>query len=309
MRRFQVVGMLPPTLGMGGGGARKRNEHLTAKQADPNAELDFPPEWNEPDVRGVLYAAQGRVCGFCGCDLPRNDRGDVEHFRPKDSVRGEPPNGGYWWLAYEFSNYLLSCQICNRSLKRTKFPLLDETKRVSFDSRHLIDAESPLLAHPGQNPVDEMIDVDFVSGFLDARDGEQQERVAAIRNFFQWNVDARLVIERRRVIAEVNRMLERGDDDAVRVLASRYRRHSLVVVRLLEALNRIDLIPTPEEEVQMFALELIEELRLEQRQRVLQEGFWTLRALWETAGPDLRLWLQARWDEVGIREQIEGLIH
>jgi hypothetical protein len=40
--------------------------------------------------------------------------GDVEHYRPKSI---------YWWLAYCYDNYLVSCQICNEVFKRDKFPI------------------------------------------------------------------------------------------------------------------------------------------------------------------------------------------
>src|SRR6266481_3442684 len=75
-----------------------------------------PPDglWNNPDVRGALYAMHGRACAYCEQHLPENDRGDVEHFRPESLYR---------WLAYAFDNYLLSCSICNRTLKRDRFPL------------------------------------------------------------------------------------------------------------------------------------------------------------------------------------------
>ena len=55
------------------------------------------------------------------CLRCHNDRGDVEHFRPKSAVLDDPLHGGYWWLAYDFQNYLLSCSLCNRVRKKTRF--------------------------------------------------------------------------------------------------------------------------------------------------------------------------------------------
>jgi hypothetical protein len=32
-----------------------------------NGKADFPDgQWNNPDVRGALYAMHGRVCAYCG---------------------------------------------------------------------------------------------------------------------------------------------------------------------------------------------------------------------------------------------------
>jgi hypothetical protein len=40
--------------------------------------------WNQSDVRGLLYARHGRVCAFCGCDLPRNDQATSNIFGRKE---------------------------------------------------------------------------------------------------------------------------------------------------------------------------------------------------------------------------------
>lgn len=311
MRNYRLAGVTPPTLQNGGKGGRKRQEHLALRTVNPAAELRFPDEWNEADVRGVLYAAQGRVCGFCGSYLPVNDRGDVEHFRPKNATgkdaRRTPPNGGYWWLAYELENYLLSCSRCNRTLKKTRFPLRDEARRVGFAERHQLHAEDPVLAHPAWEQMEEWVSVDLESGFLDVRpdaDEKTKTRVEEIRRFFEWNTDSRLVLDRRRVIAEALRHLERGDEDAVRVMASRYSRHSLLVVQLLRRLNREDLLPSADEEQQGLALEMLEELKIEPGDK---ERLWVLRALWEQGSPALRVWLEERWDAAGCREKIEDL--
>lgn len=50
-------------------------------------------------------AAKGGLVAHC----------DVEHFRPKNT---------YWWLAHNFENYLLSCQVCNQSFKSDQFPAM-----------------------------------------------------------------------------------------------------------------------------------------------------------------------------------------
>lgn len=52
-------------------------------------------------------------CAYCEAPTTMVAYGDVEHYRPK-SV--------YWWLAYNYDNYLVSCQICNQKFKSDKFP-------------------------------------------------------------------------------------------------------------------------------------------------------------------------------------------
>lgn len=118
----------------------------------------------------VFFAAhQHRRCAYCERHL--TDHGDVEHFRPKaaifqlktagreleslNNVRGrnfhEAPHpgahsSGYWWLAYDWDNYLLACGICNRTWKSALFPLQDGHRNAPSpgDER----SERPLLLDP-----------------------------------------------------------------------------------------------------------------------------------------------------------------
>ena len=76
-------------------------------------------------VRSELYWRQFSKCCFCEhkSQQPYND---VEHYRPKagaDRSPGSIERHGYWWLAWTWENLLFSCAACNRSHKRTRFPL------------------------------------------------------------------------------------------------------------------------------------------------------------------------------------------
>jgi hypothetical protein len=57
-------------------------------------------------------------CAYCETFYASSAPVDVEHFRPKGAVDGEPDHPGYWWLAMSWSNLLPSCIDCNR--KRTQ---------------------------------------------------------------------------------------------------------------------------------------------------------------------------------------------
>jgi hypothetical protein len=79
-------------------------------------------------------------CGYCEVNVVAVDRykGDVEHYRPKGRVDRlvVDPDGtvkferlfssGYHWLAYSWSNYILTCNPCNSAHKRNFFPLKAE---------------------------------------------------------------------------------------------------------------------------------------------------------------------------------------
>lgn len=66
-------------------------------------------------------------CAYCEVVIEGNQPGDMEHFRPKKEVRDfdnriiekleggiRIPHPGYYWLAYDWTNLLLSCNECNR---------------------------------------------------------------------------------------------------------------------------------------------------------------------------------------------------
>lgn len=61
----------------------------------------------------LIAEAKGK-CAYCEAPLTTVSFGDVEHYRPKSK---------YWWLAYCYENYLVSCQLCNQKFKGDKFPI------------------------------------------------------------------------------------------------------------------------------------------------------------------------------------------
>ncbi len=100
-------------------------------------------------------------CTWCECWRDRGEI-DVEHYRPKGAVThwegtpgyvsNEPPKEkdvsatGYWWLAFSWPNYSLSCNTCNRRWKRNLFPVT-EPRPPCIEGVEL--TETPLLLEPG----------------------------------------------------------------------------------------------------------------------------------------------------------------
>lgn len=103
------------------------------------------------DAKPALMAAQHKKCAFCESRVSHISYGDVEHFRPKagyHSKRNEPLiQPGYWWLAYTWNNYSVSCQICNQQLKKNLFPLGPNGVRATGPADDLL-AEDALLVDP-----------------------------------------------------------------------------------------------------------------------------------------------------------------
>ncbi len=72
----------------------------------------------------------------------------IDHFRPKAMAM-------YPALKCEPKNYILMCSLCNEKYKKSKFPLFDESKRVT-SAKNMDDVkdEAPLLFNPAEeNPL------------------------------------------------------------------------------------------------------------------------------------------------------------
>lgn len=123
--------------------------------------LEFHAEvYGAPQVKEALRRAQHGKCCFCESKVLHVSPGDVEHFRPKRAVRQaarEPlRRPGYYWLAYRWSNLLLSCAECNRRHKGNLFPLEDDLQRARshHDPPH---RERPLFIDPSVDEPEEHI--------------------------------------------------------------------------------------------------------------------------------------------------------
>jgi uncharacterized protein (TIGR02646 family) len=105
--------------------------------------------------RDLATLSHGK-CWYCEVRQTRS-RMAVDHFRPKGRVKDVvPEHDGYWWLAFEVSNYRLSCTFCNSPVtdddgvtrgKQSFFPLLDESERARTPDDDL-DLERPVLLDP-----------------------------------------------------------------------------------------------------------------------------------------------------------------
>ena len=98
-------------------------------------------------------------CWYCEAKSTRAPL-DVDHFRPKLAITVDgirlTGHDGYYWLAYRWRNFRLSCQRCNRPEKdevsttrgkANEFPVRDETARCLLPTGDA-DAESPRLLDP-----------------------------------------------------------------------------------------------------------------------------------------------------------------
>jgi len=142
-------------------------ENRTARYLDSPSNLDSPrcrdkidaildepdgykvtDEYNHDDVRHKLRTHFGIKCIYCESSPIATSTFRIDHFRPKKGIRGTA-HTGYYWLAYEWTNLLQSCQLCNGK-KSNYFPLEDPLTRVYHDTPH---ATEKIFRNPTKSPL------------------------------------------------------------------------------------------------------------------------------------------------------------
>jgi hypothetical protein len=111
------------------------------------------PEWKiaKPALKKLFH----NKCAYCESQVGSTRYGNVDHFRPKRDAAGldksdiDPEH--YWWLAYDWDNYLLSCPVCNQKWKLAYFPVQEIPRKLPPVED---PPETPLLLNPffGEDP-------------------------------------------------------------------------------------------------------------------------------------------------------------
>lgn len=111
--------------------------------------LELPGIWSEDEHARKAQHDRHHNGKCCYCERKRDIKleRDVEHYRPKLEVSEDPNHKGYWWLAYDWENLLISCKTCNTIYKKNHFPLRDENGRARAEGDN-IDVEDALLINP-----------------------------------------------------------------------------------------------------------------------------------------------------------------
>ena len=122
------------------------------------AEVDkYATLWRQ--LANYLAALSQDKCWYCETRFVRDDL-SVDHFRPKGALYECPDQEGYWWLAFDWTNFRLSCTFCNERRvdkeggteggKRTHFPVLPGSPRARPKQRP--GNEFPELLDPTCGP-------------------------------------------------------------------------------------------------------------------------------------------------------------
>jgi 5-methylcytosine-specific restriction endonuclease McrA len=128
------------------------------QESDPERRADLikrnRTRWVE--CRDALSKLSYDKCWYIECKNPGTDD-DVDHFRPKSGVVEEGSHPGYYWLAFDWTNFRLSCHRANRPRKDSStgetggkaahFPLVDPKGRAWNEDDDL-SREVPALLDP-----------------------------------------------------------------------------------------------------------------------------------------------------------------
>jgi uncharacterized protein (TIGR02646 family) len=145
--------------------SKGRQATASLKDQYNNGERDFGSKdfdktiYGNKEVKEALISIQDGKCCFCESKILHISHGDVEHFRPKAGWVQSNENlnkPGYYWLAYEWDNLLLSCEICNQRHKKNVFPLVNNSLRAlsHFDN---INTEQAVFINPAIDDPEQFI--------------------------------------------------------------------------------------------------------------------------------------------------------
>lgn len=119
--------------------------------------------YKNTEIAEELKNMFGGKCAYCEAIINVASFEDIEHYRPKSEVHeGKEKRTGYFWLAGEWDNLLLSCQRCNRpgseegsgdkpkkkTGKGNLFPLRKDAKRAVYNGDLNVEETGRLLLHP-----------------------------------------------------------------------------------------------------------------------------------------------------------------
>lgn len=163
----------------------KKNTHVERKEFMKSNSI-----WQA--FKPILIKYYGEKCWYSECDLI-GSFADVDHFRPKNKSTDEDKNvilqDGYWWLAYDYLNYRLSCNDSNRSFgnggKNDIFPL----KKGSVPARVGKKDDIPILLDPCVKSDSELIDCNEIGEIISlSTDKYDKMRVDTSKKIYNWDI-------------------------------------------------------------------------------------------------------------------------
>ncbi|MFT3825153.1 MAG: TIGR02646 family protein [Chitinophagaceae bacterium] len=185
--------------------------------------------YSDSEVKESLIKLFKGKCAYCESTFLHVYSGDVEHFRPKGEIEEATPDKkpGYYWLAADWDNLLLSCRNCNQKLshsiygtankkimgKMNQFPLSDITRYVrKHDHPNGIADEEPyrLLLNPCIDNPEEHLEYGEEGVIRPKRDAAGTQSIMAKTSIDVYVLQrVPLVQSREKVLIEMQAQIQR----------------------------------------------------------------------------------------------------
>ncbi len=221
---------IPDILKEGSVKFKKELEAAIAYYSDPNNTKAFKFNvYSNPTVKETLIKMSTGKCAYCESDILVTYVGDIEHFRPKGEIEELKATGnskpGYYWLAADWHNLLLSCRNCNQKSKQqtasddrlnsmgkmNQFPLFDETKRARTPEDDFTEEEKVrLLLNPCIEDPEDYFQYDIESGVIQPKKRKEflkERALASIKVFALQRVP--LVHARKKLTIQILKQMSR----------------------------------------------------------------------------------------------------
>ena len=189
----------------------------------------------------ALRKASFEKCWYCEIRQDRSDK-PVDHFRPKNSIFEEHNHPGYHWLAFEWTNFRLSCTFCNskrrdveggtKGGKHDHFPIIPPP---SYAYSATDQRERPKLLDPTDDADTKLLTF-LANGFPHhANDNkETKERVEASIELYHLR-QMPLVRKRKRLAADIGEHVSKADHAKAVGDEENYRFHKKEIIKKVRA--------------------------------------------------------------------------
>jgi len=188
--------------------------------------------YRDISVKKKLIELCNSKCAYCESTFLKTYVGDIEHFRPKGEIEELKATGnskpGYYWLAADWDNLLLSCRNCNQKSKQStiqvqeaksmgkmnQFPLFDEKKRARSHKDNLKNEEKVrLLLNPCVEDPENYFTYDINSGIIKSKKRSaflKQRALSSIKVFALQRVP--LVQDREKKAILISAQMQRVEE-------------------------------------------------------------------------------------------------
>lgn len=111
--------------------------------------------YSDPEVKNSLIELFKGKCAYCESKFLHVYSGDIEHFRPKGEIEeAKPPKKpGYYWLAADWNNLLLSCRNCNQKLTHSVYGLSEKKTMGKMNQFPLANNAVHIRSHSHLNGI------------------------------------------------------------------------------------------------------------------------------------------------------------